>query len=304
RKNSIATGTEKGRPVKVHHGYDPSISIEISDRCTACGICVEICPIGTLSFDLGVAKSRRPVIFDPSICLGCGQCIAVCPTDAIFHNHLPLSEFGSINFKPRIEWDEFIALTRQRRSVRHFSTTPVPQEIISKILYESTRYAPTDSNRQAVEILLIEGERRRAIQMEMNASILRLHKVLKYTHWISSELELQWRHMRAWKRAIELGMDPSTRNAPLIILFITDTRIKENETDAAILSYQTLLSAEILGLRTCYFGAILNILPFSRKLKKILNLPKHRQVACGLLMGYTKINYRKLVSRKPLKLIS
>ncbi|MGD0855463.1 MAG: nitroreductase family protein [Dehalococcoidia bacterium] len=304
RKTSIASGTEKGRPSKVHDGYDPSISIEISAKCTACGICVEVCPIGTLSFDLAITKSRRPVIFDPSICLGCGQCIAVCPADAISNNHLPISEFSSINFNPKIEWDEFIALTRQRRSVRRFSTTPVPKEIISNILNESTRYAPTGSNRQAVEIILIEGERLRAIRIEMNTSILRLHKVLKYTHWISNELELQWRHMRAWKRAIELGMDPSTRNAPLIMLFITDNRVKENETDAAILSYQTVLSAEILGLKTCYFGAIVNLLPFSQKLKKMLNLPKHRQVICGLLIGYTKIKYHKIVSRKPLELIS
>lgn len=288
---------------KVRDGYDPSISIEISGECVACGACVEVCPMGTLSFDLGGSKSRRPVVIDPAICICCGQCIAVCPKDAISHSHLPLSELKSIDSGPRLEWEDFIALTRQRRSVRCFSPTPVPRESIAKILDESTRYAPTGENRQAVEILLVEGERLRAIRAEMNASILRLHKLLKYTRWISGVLGLLWRRMQAWKRAITLGMDPSTRNAPLIMLFITDNRVKESEVDAAILSYQTLLSAEILGIKSCYLGALVNILPFSRKLKKILNLPKHRQVVCGLLLGYTKIKYRKLVSRKPLKLI-
>lgn len=283
--------------------YDPSISIIISDKCTACGACVDVCPMGTLSFDFSASKSRQPMIFDSSICICCGQCIAVCPHDAISNNHLPLSEFINIDSTPQIDWDEFIALTRQRRSVRHFSSTPIPKEIIAKILNESTRYAPTGDNRQAVEILLIAEDRLQAVRAEMIACMVRLHKLLKYTHWILGDLDILWRNMKAWNRAIELGMDPSTRNAPLLVLFITDSRVKENKIDATILSYQTLLSAEILGVKSCYFGAIVNLLPFSRKLRKRLNLPKHRQVVCGILFGYTNIKYRKLVSRKPLILI-
>jgi ferredoxin/nitroreductase len=282
---------------------DPSITIEISDKCTACGACVDSCPMGTLSFESGASKSRRPIIVDASICILCGQCIAICPRDAISNDHLPPSEFVTIESLPRIDWDEFVALTRQRRSVRHFSPDPVPREIISKILEESTRFAPTGDNRQAIEILLLEGERLQAIRAEMQASMIRLHGLLKFTWRFSRTLRLYWHNIQAWKRAIELGMDPSTRNAPLLVIFVTDSRLKENETDAAILSYQTLLSAEILGLKSCYLGAIVNLLPFSRKLKKLLDLPKHRQVVCGLLLGYTKVKYRKLVSRKPLSIL-
>lgn len=283
--------------------YDPSISIEISQKCVACGACVNVCPMGTLSFDTNDSKSRQPMIFDSSICICCGQCIAVCPTDAISNNHLSLSDFISIDSTPQIDWDEYVALTRQRRSVRCFSSIPVPKELITKILDESTRYAPTGDNRQAVEILLIDGDRLQIIRAEMIALMVRLHNLLKYTYWISSILGRLWRNMQAWKRAIDLGMDPSTRNASLLMLFITDNRVKESEVDAAILSYQTLLSAEILGVKSCYLGALVNLLPFSRKLKKILHLPKHQQAVCGLLLGYTKTRYRKLVSRKPLKLI-
>ncbi len=135
----------------------------------------------------------------------------------------------------------------------------------------------------------------------MNSLILRLNKYLKFTRWISDVLNLQWRQMRLWKRMIELRVDPSTRNAPLALLFITDNRVKESEIDASILSYQTLLSAEILGLQSCYFGALRNSMPYSRKLRKLINLPPHRIVVCGLLLGYAKIEYRRLVSRKPLK---
>jgi ferredoxin len=289
--------------LKVRDGYDPSISIEISEKCIACGACAQVCPIGTISYELGSSKSRKPIITDPSVCFSCGQCIAVCPKDAISHNKLLASDFPKIENQAQISWDAFVGLTRQRRSIRKFEKTPVPKEIIAKILDESTKYAPTGMNRQAVELMIIDGERLVAIREEMNAVLLHLYNLLKHTHWLSQELELHWRHMQVMKRMIELEMDPSTRNAPLMLLFITDNRVKENETDATILSYQTLLSAEILGLKTCYFGAIQNSLPFSRKLKRILNLPSHRMVACGLLLGYANIKYRKMVSRKPLKAI-
>ena len=247
-------------------------------------------------------QSKKPTITDASVCICCGQCLAVCPQDAITNNYLELDDLAKIDATPSVEWDQFIALTRQRRSIRDFSHNKrVPRKLIEKIFDESTRYAPTGHNRQAVEILIIEGEHLEEVRNEISAVILRLCKYLQYTHWICRELELHWRQMRLWKRMIESGLDPATRNASCIVLFATDNRVKENEIDAAILSYQTLLSAEILGVKSCYFGALRNSLPFSRRLRKLVDLPPHRVVVCGLLLGYTQTKYRRLVSRKALR---
>lgn len=52
------------------------------DRCLAfvevgsCGMCVEACQYGALSFD----KERRPVV-DGSLCNGCGECVCICPAN-------------------------------------------------------------------------------------------------------------------------------------------------------------------------------------------------------------------------------
>jgi ferredoxin len=283
-------------------GNKASMTIQINEQCVSCGACIEVCPMGVLLPRRECPRSKKPVVTDPSVCILCGQCIAVCPKDAITNSHLTLEDFPRIDALPKIEWDQFIAMTRQRRSIRHFSEKPVSLELIDRIVKESTRYAPTGHNRQTAEIRIIQGELLRKIRDEINAVILRLEKLLRPCHWISKYSELQWRQMRLWKRMIEIGLDPSTRGAPLLLLFLADDRVKESEIDAAILSYQTMLSAEILELKSCYLGALRNSLPFSRKLRKLLNLPPHRIVLCGLLLGYTHTTYRRLVPREPIKL--
>jgi len=48
----------------------------ITDKCTACGICLESCPVGAIS-EGDVYK------IDGSHCLECGRCAEVCPESAI-----------------------------------------------------------------------------------------------------------------------------------------------------------------------------------------------------------------------------
>lgn len=48
----------------------------INDDCTACGTCIDECPVDAIS-------EGDIYVIDPDICTDCGACADVCPVEAI-----------------------------------------------------------------------------------------------------------------------------------------------------------------------------------------------------------------------------
>lgn len=46
------------------------------DTCTACGTCIDECPVGAY-------LRRGCLVIDPESCTECGTCADVCPTESI-----------------------------------------------------------------------------------------------------------------------------------------------------------------------------------------------------------------------------
>jgi len=63
---------------EIDHGGRASglIAAVSAEECTACGLCVEVCPTDAISLD-DIAQ------IDQEKCNGCGQCVVECPQDAI-----------------------------------------------------------------------------------------------------------------------------------------------------------------------------------------------------------------------------
>ncbi len=65
------------RPTKQvqHSSMKPSI---IEEKCTACGCCMNICPVGAISL-----PEKMKAHIEPGICIGCGECLCACKFDAV-----------------------------------------------------------------------------------------------------------------------------------------------------------------------------------------------------------------------------
>ena len=68
------------RPTKQvqHSSMKPSV---IKDKCTACGCCIRICPVGAIT--MGANKKTH---VEPGMCIGCGECLCACKFDAVYVN--------------------------------------------------------------------------------------------------------------------------------------------------------------------------------------------------------------------------
>ncbi len=51
-----------------------------TDKCTGCGVCVEVCPLEGISLNDDLA------VIDEDTCTECGLCVGECPNGAISLN--------------------------------------------------------------------------------------------------------------------------------------------------------------------------------------------------------------------------
>jgi UDP-glucose 4-epimerase len=55
----------------------PGLTVSVTDGCTGCGECVDVCIAGAISIMGGRA------VINGDYCKGCGNCVAACPEDAV-----------------------------------------------------------------------------------------------------------------------------------------------------------------------------------------------------------------------------
>ncbi len=157
---------------------------------------------------------------------------------------------------------------RKRRSVREFLPTPVPDEILMKVL-EAAGLAPSSSNRQQWRFVVVRDEdRRRSLARIANSQM-----------WIAS--------------------------APVVIAAIsTDLgsimtcEVPRYAVDTAIAMDHLTLAAVEEGLDTCWIGA------FSQtKAREILGVSTDCMVVTLMPVGYAAPTHVVAKSRKPLEAI-
>ncbi len=70
----------------------------VADRCSACGICVDVCR------EKAISMNGDSAVIDRSLCLNCGVCIASCPTEAVVARRAGFTVFlgGKVGRHPQL----------------------------------------------------------------------------------------------------------------------------------------------------------------------------------------------------------
>lgn len=243
------------------------------EKCIGCGLCVKDCPSSYLYIENEKAHTNT------AGCLECGHCYAVCPQGAITMANYDFAEEAAVPMT-ELPSDTLLAAMRSRRTVRQFTDQAVEEEKIQKIL-EAGRYAPTGGNSQNVSYTILGSRQKEAETICVD--LFRKGTSLP-------------RRMKSFSERFNVSDDFFFKGAPLVIIVSSRSSV-----DGGLASSYMELMAESLGLGVLYSGFFVMCTRFSRKLRKLLGLPKGHKVVTCMVIGYPAVKYHRIVPRKPLQ---
>ena len=275
-----------------------------TNKCNACGICAIRCPRCFTH-----ANEKISVQAGENTCIICGHCVSLCPNGAIAHCRMNLDNFEPAGIPVKYQPDEFMRFLRQRRSHRHFKNKAVPRAVVERLI-EAARYAPTGSNVQSVEIIILEDNDRKkklsdlAIDFftEMGRQVdEKLKTMPDGPQPARLQLEKLVRYRDNMLMAKSTGFDPIFHHAPLVLMFHSLLETSTPKDNCVIAATTVGLFARTLGLETTYIGLLEIAARSYPPLAEAIELPKGHQVQSVLIAGYPNLNYLRLVDRNPIK---
>lgn len=191
---------------------------------------------------------------------------------------------------------ELTQAIEERRSMRAFKPTPVPREIVQKVLRLATN-APSASNLQPWEIVVVAGEEKD----RLSRTLLKAYKEKQIPCGSGAVKPLpetfrqrgiaNLEAMRPYVEATGLSVDTFINvgssgfyGAPVAVLLCLDDCFSERQMvdTGAFLGY-LVLAAHALGLATCPVGLVG---AYEDEIKDLLNIPENKRVVIGVALGY------------------
>jgi nitroreductase/NAD-dependent dihydropyrimidine dehydrogenase PreA subunit len=257
--------------------------------CNKDGICAAVCPAGIIDFKKG--RYPAPTAEADEVCIRCGHCVAVCPTGSLSHREMPAEQCPPIQKELRLSAAQCAQFLRARRSIRTYAEKTVSRKELFGLI-DLARYAPTGSNSQGVEWLVmgdgVELKRLGGITVDC------MRRLLADRAEIASSLRYD-RVIRRW----EHGEDVIFRGAPVVIV----THAAKEDFVAPVsstiaLSYLELAAAG-MGLGSCWAGYFHMAATTFPPLMEVLPIPGGHKCLGAMMVGYPRFGYHRLPSRKP-----
>lgn len=189
---------------------------------------------------------------------------------------------------------------RGRQSIRAFLDTPVPRDLIARII-ETAGRAPSGTNIQPWKVYVLDGAVRDRIVDEMcRAYDTAPEPQRPYNYYPEKWREPYLARRRAcgWglygtmgiTRDDKEGMRRQRRGnyelfgAPVMLLFTIDKDLEIGSwLDMGMFVQSVMIAARQFGLETCPQAALAN---YHELLRKRLAIPEIDQVVCGMAIGY------------------
>lgn len=277
------------------------------DLCTRCGICMTRCLLNYEEVD-GIVTSNAGI----ATCNLCGHCVALCPTGAITHHKMDMENFADLEQGVPYDPEGFKLFIRSRRSHRIFEDKEIPREHLEELV-DICRYAPTGSNRQTVELIIIRD--REKIQRLSDHTvdffenrIDELEREAKAYEETGREVPQTTKSaltmVDTLKRVVtarQFGMEVIFHRAPAVMLFHSPSETSTPKDDCVIAATTVTLAARTLSLETCYIGLFEFVANRYPPIVEELGLSPGHKVYSILVLGYPKLTFLRAVDRKPMK---
>lgn len=262
------------------------------DRCQHDGACAAVCPRRLIAFD-PVEKLPQATPQAPDLCIRCGHCLAVCPAQAVTLTGVSPGDCPPLEPARLPSYESLDHLMRGRRSIRVYKDKPVEEAVLARLM-DTCRYAPTGSNSQRVQWvvvtdrerlhflagLVVDWMREAVARGDELAKILRLEVVAA-----------------AWDR----GEDRITRGAPCLLLTHVPRLSSMPKENCVIAMTYLDLAASALGLGTCWLGYMMHAAPERQPLREALGIPPENDPHGAMLLGYPRYKYQRIPPRQEAK---
>ncbi len=277
-------------------------NIKVNEEiCTACGICVKEC------IHSKNQENTNHVDHKYLFCNQCLHCYAVCPSKAIEigENTISSEAPGDI-----ISYDDLIFLLKKRRSVRYFEDKYVEVDILTKIL-NSTRHIPSGGNNQDVSVTILKNkEKKKLLKKEIVKYYKNINKISQYKFirilaslFGSPKIKEGLRNKHFVKKIKDMNKKLKTidlifYNAPVVIIIHTSRILPTAKEDAILVAYNIVLSAETMGLGSCFVSLSQQALNNKNICKEIIGIDKSDEIHAVVVLGYPVRNYKRNVFRE------
>ncbi|MBP1715837.1 MAG: nitroreductase, partial [Deltaproteobacteria bacterium] len=264
------------------------------NRCNLCGICVETC--GQHIF---LMKEKEVRIQREETCITCGQCVSVCPQEAIRHKGLNIQGFLPVREELKISPEQMYHFLRSRRSVRTFEPREVPREMLERLV-DIGRYAPTGTNIQDVEFILIQ----------QSAQIAKLSRMagMFYGRYLRKLEESQGpvpyhtaRRMDSFRLYYQFALEGKDRvfrgGQAAILVHGPEANAVAADNCHYALSY-VILMAHALGLGTCLLRTFVLAAEQDPEIQREITLPQGHKLFGCVSVGFPKYKYYQMPARK------